>query len=257
MPSRTTRKSAKGSKSQTRKTLSVKDFRTKFSELDSSMRDLIKRYKLNNPSGLIQEVSRYWSQLFKKNLSNKAASDLASHYLNIYGKKPKKGGSLAGAPLDYVMRPGMPGVASYGVFPTEAGADVKATGHLDVYYNSALGRGCGTENTSAVVPSDMGSNLVAPIKGGSRRSKRFKGRGGSFLTTLNTRLTMPTSPAGPYQVGYERLIGQPALARDSYDPSISNWGLVSNGASPIDARGITAIEKPASVLANQNPYPLK
>jgi len=257
MPSRTTRKSSMGSKSQTRKTLSVKDFRSKFNELDSIMRNFIKQNRLNNPSALVQKVSRQWSQLFKKNLSSKAASDLASHYLNIYGKKAKKGGSLAGAPLDYVMRPGMPGVATYGVFPTEAGADVKATGHLDVYYNSALGRGCGTENTTAVVPSNIGSNLVAPAKGGTRRTRRFKGKGGSFLTTLNTRLTMPTSPAGPYQVGYERLIGQPALARDSYDPSTPNWGLVSNGATPIDSSRITIIEKPASVLANQNPYPLK
>jgi hypothetical protein len=257
MPSRTTRRSTKGASKKFRSTLSVKDFRSKFNELDKSMRNFIKSSKITNPSALVKEVSRYWSKLFKKNLSGKAANNLASHYFNIYGKKSKKGGSLSGAPLDYVMRPGMPSVATYGVFPTEAGADVKASGHLDVYYNSAIGRGCGTENTTAVVPKDMGSNLVNPVKGGSRKTRRFRSKGGNFMTTLSTRIPMSSSPAGPIQIGYERMMGQPAFVRDTHDPSSHKWGLVSDGSVPVNPHGITMIEKSASVLANPSPYPSK
>ena len=214
------------------------------------MRDFIKTNNLNNPRELSKQVSRHWGKLFNKHLSSKAASTLANHYANLHGKK--KGGSH-GAPLDYIMRPGMPTVASYGVFPTEAGADPKSVGHLDVYYSSALGRGCGTENTTAVVPKDMGSNHV-PAKGGRRTTRRA--RGGDFMTTLGTRTFVAETVANPLQRIGETVMGQAPFVRDNGDPTAYSWHTVSNRATPlIDPNGISIVDKDITTMANPSPYP--
>ena len=140
-----------------RATLSIKDIRSRFKEMDDNVRHALKN-GLSTPASLGKHVSRNWDKLFKKPLSSKAAASLAQHYLNLHGKK--KGGSLSGSPLDYVMRPGLPAVATYATFPTEVGADPQAVKDLDVYYNNALGRSCGLEDTSAKPWAGIGSNLV-------------------------------------------------------------------------------------------------
>ena len=238
-------------KSKKSKTLSVKDIRGRFTEMDKNMRDFIKRNNLNNPAALTKQVSRHWGKLFKKHLSTKAASTLANHYANLHGKK--KGGS-AGAPLDYVMRPGMPGVATYGVFPTEAGADPKSVSHLDVYYNTALGRSCGLENTTAHIPKDMGSNHVVPAKGGRRSTRRVKG--GDFMTSLGTRMFTSESPSTFAQRGFESSMGQASWVRDSPDPTTYGWDTVANkGVPPMSPNAISIVDKDITVMANPSPYP--
>lgn len=243
------RATRKGNKSHTRssKTLSVKDIRNRFAELDNHMRNFIKKNNLNNPQALAKHVSRQWGQLFKKHLSAKAAATLANHYNNLHGSK--KGGM---APLDYVMRPGMPGVATYGVFPTEAGADPKSVGNLDVYYNSALGRSCGTENTTAIVPKDMGSNHI--VKGGSRKTRRK--RGGDFLTTMATRSFVAESPSNPMQRLTESVSGQAPWMRDNPDPTAHSWKTVSNvGSTIMTPNKISIVDNDITQLANPSPYP--
>jgi len=261
-PARTRRGGAKSSKS-TLKSLSVNNFRSKFAELDKEMRQFIAKNNLNNPTALMKQVSRNWTKIFNKNLSGKAANSLAAHYANLHGKKGKQsGGQIQGAPLDYVMRPGMPSVATYSVFPTEAGADVKASSHLDVYYNSAIGRSCGTENTTATVPSDMGSNLVyGPAKvGGARRNRRKTRKGGSYLTAMSVRPWTPSStPASGIQIMSEKWMGQPALPHDSSDPSVGVYKLASDMSTPfsnlISPASVTVIDKDITSLANPSPYP--
>ncbi len=81
--------------------------------------------------------------------------------------------SLMGAPLDYAMVPGSamttnPAVAVYDRFPVDPTVSPQMVSDLDVYFGSALTRGCGVENSSLVVPADMGSNQV----GGKRKSRR-------------------------------------------------------------------------------------
>ena len=88
-----------------------------------------------------------------------------------------RGGSLAGAPLNSVMRPGLPAVAEYATYPTEVAIDPKSAHDLDVYFNSALSRSCGTENTSATVWPGIGTNqfpLPTSLKGGSRRRRSYR-----------------------------------------------------------------------------------
>ena len=81
-------------------------------------------------------------------------------------RRRRSGGSLFGAPLSYTMTPGST-VNVYGHFPTEIASDAKSIQDLDVYYRSALSQGCGTENSSRQVPTDMGSNRVPSQAGGS------------------------------------------------------------------------------------------
>lgn len=95
----------------------------------------------------------------------------------------KRGGAayeLAGAPLHYAMTPGSafttdPVVAVYNRFPVDPTVNPQVVSDLDVYFNSALSRGCGIENISLEVPANMGSNLV----GGKRKRKNSRKQGGA------------------------------------------------------------------------------
>lgn len=216
----------------------------------ANLQDKIKKYVTQNNvslSELGKKISRQWAAVFNKSLSTSQAKSMAKHYMNMFGKS-KRGGSLAGAPLDYTMGPGMPGATTYGVFPTEVGADPKATQHLDVYYNSGMGRSCGTENTTAIVPKDMGSNLVA--KGG-RRTKR---RGGNFLSSLNVRSYTSSNPATSGQILGEAWAGKPTNPHNNPRPEFQAWQTVSNGkvnAYP----SATRIMSDMTQIASPSPYP--
>ena len=244
-------RTARGS---TRSTLSVNDIRNRFKDMDTSVRTFLHKNNLNNPKELGKHVSRQWTKLFNKHLSGKAASSLTNHYMNMYGKKASKsrtrkvsGGSM-GAPLDYVMRPGLPAVATYATFPTEVGADPKSVQDLDVYYNSGMGRSCGYENTTAHVPPTMGSNKV-----GGRRTRRT--RGGDFMAALSARQFIATNPSTALQQMGESWQGRAPSPYDSRDPSVSAFSLVSDGKLPINPSGISLIDKDITKLANPSPYP--
>lgn len=254
---RNVRNNKTAKRTASRKSLSVSDIRSRFKEMDSHMREFIRRNNLNNPRELGKQVSRQWAGLFKKQLSGKAAESLAKHYMNIHGKKGKRGGSLSGAPLDYEMRPGMPGVAAYATFPTEIGADPKSVAHLDVYYNSALGRSCGTENTTVAVPKDMGSNQV-PAKGGARRRRTtMRKRGGDFMLAMQTRPYVAEVPSGSFQRMSESWYGVAPYGVDSSEHAraVGDLRMVSSGQMPINPDKISIIDKDITKLSNPSPYP--
>jgi len=246
-------KSNKPNKSPSARTsLSISSIREKFGAMDKSMREFVKKNNLANPRKLTEHVSRQWQGLFKKPLGADAAKGLSK----LYSKGHKQTGGMA--PLDYVMRPGMPGVMTYATFPTEAGADPKASSHLDVYYNTGLAQSCGTENTTAHVPKDMGSNLVpAPVKGGGRRrgTRLTRKRGGDFITAMNTRLFVGTNPSDSFQRMGEAWMGQPASVYDNPRPEAHAFATVSNGQMPPSMRDISVVDKDITTLANPSPYP--
>ena len=247
----------KSSRSSSRKMMSVNDIRNRFQEMDVSVRKFLEKSK---PNELGEHVSRQWARLFNKHLSPKAASSLAAHYMNSMkrGITKKRGGSLSGAPLDYVMRPGLPAVATYATFPTEVGVDPKSVAHLDVYFNSGLSRSCGTENTGLTVPADMGSNQVGPAKGGRRRTTRRgsrKHRGGDFMTAIATRPYIAENPSTHLQRTAETYYGIAPSPFDVSEPSQAAFRLVSDGKMPIDPSGISLIDKDITQLANPSPYP--
>jgi len=224
-----------------RHTISVEGIKKRFKELDANVRAALKAGvaslpKIGGGSGstldkISKVVSKDWEKLFNKPLSKGAAKSLAEHYMRLYGKQ--KGGNLVGAPLDYIMRPGLPGVAAYATFPTEVGADPKAVHDMDVYYNSAIGRSCGTENTTAIPASNIGTNLV-PTKGGSRRRNNRKTQkrkvGGDFMTSLDARQFVASNPSGPVMRMSEMWSGMPANLHDNADPSSHSWSYASGAA---------------------------
>ena len=249
-----TRKSNNARNNNTKKSnhiLTVSGIKSRFAKLDESVRGFLGKHQ-HKPRELADHISRQWSTLFNKQLSAKSAATLASHFSKTGKKVKMAGGNLAGAPLDYVMRPGLPGVSTYGVFPTEMGADPKSVGHLDVYYNSGLTRSCGHENTTASVPANMGSNKV----GGARRKNTRKTRGGNFALSLGTRPYIAQSPSDSFQRINESVMGQQSWTRDIPDPTTYAWKtVVGTGPSLMNPGGITEIKNDITQLANKSPYP--
>lgn len=168
-------------------------------------------------------------------------------------KQTRKGGSLMGAPLDYSMGPGA-NVAVYGRFPTEIASNPQAIQNLDVFYNSALSRGCGVEDSSRFVPVDMGSNKV----GGKRTRRGRKAmRGGNLLSSLSIRT--PPYLATPYP-GYVQSMSQSWAGATSpvpvpATPVYQTWNFNSSGTdSAINPGLITSITKDLTQLASPPPW---
>jgi hypothetical protein len=103
----------------------------------------------------------------------------------------KRGGAsyeLTGAPLDYTLTPGSafttnPAVAVYDRFPIDPTVNPQVVSDLDVFFGSALSRGCGIENSSLQVPADMGSNQVGGKRRRTKRSLRYRGGSNSSIAT--------------------------------------------------------------------------
>ena len=170
------------------------------------------------------------------------------------------------------MAPGL-NVAVYGRFPTEVSTDPASIRNMDVFFNSGLSRGCGTEDSSLRVPANMGTNKVG---GGRRRGRKtLRGRrGGGFLGDLESMITNGITQAGlsrpflpsPYpnvlQNAYEQAVGNPA-AVPTYNPGIptmsspveQTWVYRSHGMEgAIDPSAITPITKSLSSLASPPPW---
>ena len=130
-----------------------------------------------------------WRKTFKRDLS---PADAAAYLKFRYGMKAEKtrrsktrgGGALAGAPLDYTLRPGVQGV--YGSFPSYQ------TEGLDRYYNSAMTADCGKANG---FPTD-GSG--ASQKGGGILGSDLRMFAGSSPAFVGTRAEMGMMGTTPY-----------------------------------------------------------
>lgn len=222
-----------------------------------------------------------WNQLFETPISHKNAEYFISHYREMYMKKNqnagrrtlkqgtykrklknksksksksktyrkhkrslkgKRGGSyaLTGAPLTYAMTPGMTADV-YGKFPTEIGTDPASIQNLDVFYGSALSRGCGIENSTRHVPETLGSNKV----GGRRTLRRTRNRkvGGSLMESLKTIGPIPTySTVTPNvsQIANTTYAGQaPFPSGNPTDPTWAYSHIVNRGINPGSITPIT------------------
>ena len=158
--------------------LTIPELRKAFAHMDKVVESL-RNVAKHSFSDAVVVYREEWRKTFKRDLS---PADAASYLKFRYGLKSAKtrrsktrGGSrgaMAGAPLDYQMRPGVNGV--YGNFPT-----YQSQG-LDRYYASAVNSDCGKLNG---FPTD-----------GSAASQA----GGGMLDAL-FRPLIPTSPvSSPY-----------------------------------------------------------
>jgi hypothetical protein len=207
-----------------------------------------------------------WTQLFETPISHKNAEYFISHYREMYMKKNggrrtlkrgtyklksksksksktyrkhkrslkgKRGGSyaLTGAPLTYAMTPGMT-ASIYGKFPTEIGTDPASIQNLDVFYGSALSRGCGIENSTRHVPETMGSNKL----GGNRTLRRNRKVGGSLMESIKTIGPIPTySTVTPNvsQIANTAYAGQaPFPSKDQTDHTWAYSNIINRGINP-------------------------
>lgn len=136
---------------------------------------------------------QYYREMYKKKggrrtLKHKGGKRTKNYRKNVSRRQKKRslkrGGSsynLGGAPLYYSMTPGTT-ASVYGNFPTEIATDPASIKNLDQFYNSALTKGCGIENSTRQVPETLGTNKV-----GGRRKTMRRLKGGNLMLGLQMR----------------------------------------------------------------------
>lgn len=138
----------------------IPELKMAFDGLNSKIAALLKEGLTEKEQ--VSKVQSIWKSIFHRPVSAQAAEA----YLKLKGstkgrkgkgktKKAQRGGGLAGAPLDYMTRPGVDGV--HGHFPAYQTAGLQA-------YDSINQRGmfqeCGTKDFTASVPASIGSGQV-------------------------------------------------------------------------------------------------
>jgi len=140
----------------------IASLQTKMKQFDTSARKIVRSNHAE------QSLQTSWKTIFGTSLDTKSAKSFAKYYRAMTSKTKKQRGGMA--PLDYGMAPGLnPGI--YGNFPVAINSDPQSIQDLDVYFQSAITKGCGIENSSPTIPEGMGSNMVG---GRSRKNKQNK-----------------------------------------------------------------------------------
>jgi hypothetical protein len=158
-----------------------------------------------------------------------------------------------GAPLQYEMTAGAP-VATYGRFPTEIGTDPASLKNLDVFYQSALSRGCGTENTSLTVPPAMGSNQVGGRSRKHRKHRKHRKTGGGMWESATMRPYMGSPYPSGVEQAYQLWSGNPAPVPFPSAPSMPAWSFSKADIQGIIDPGISPFTKTLDQLASPPPY---
>jgi hypothetical protein len=247
---------------------SVASIRRKLQTIDTYARKIIHN---ENAKSLLQTE---WERVFDKDLDDASAKSFVQYYRKMRSRKQRGSSySLSPAQLDYAMTPGHQ-IATYGRFPVEIGTDNASIQNLDVYYQNALTKGCGTENSSLTVPVEMGTNQV----GGRSRKKnarmnrkkntRTRGkkqtrktlrknrrhRGGDLLASLASRPFGATAPPNVLQTVNNMWSGTTPIPAPS-NPVNQTWSYVSNGTNGLINPGlVTPIVSDIVKLANPAPW---
>ena len=219
------------------------------------------------------DISAAWSNIFKQSMDAESAKSFSQYYREMRsntqrggskkrkttrkGTRRMKGGSLAGAPVNYSgMTPGLP-VQTYGSFPVEVDTDPSSIKDLDVYFHDSLP--LSKAGYWPTVPAGMGDNTV-PQKGGKRNRKtqrRRRGqRGGDLLATLNMR-TIPfnaTPYPNPIQSTASSWSGATTPIPAPASPVQQTWSLAGLPGQGINPRDVTDISSDFSKLASPAPW---
>lgn len=157
---------------------------------------------------LVSALQKEWMKVFHKSLKKSAAEAFLSHRPQRRTTRRHHGGALAGAPIDYMMRPGVD--LAPGQIPTAAGHLPQSVGGPSSFgsYVPYVSKGFWNPEQAATVTggwpipyAGTGSNTV---KGGSKSSsqsskssshKRKARRGGSMGSLLSQAFTRPI-PSG-------------------------------------------------------------
>ena len=164
------------------KPMTIPHLRKAFDHIDTWVENHIRTQGVKS---LVPAFQSEWKKTFRRTVDAKAAEA----YLSLkhvssprVTKKHKqtqkqKGGSasaIAGAPLDYMTRPGVTG--TYGSFPAYI-----SSGMLP-YPQDSISASCGKVDSTPNVPVGIGSNKVGGGK--TRRNKKQKGGSNPVIQTL-------------------------------------------------------------------------
>jgi hypothetical protein len=251
----------------------IQEIQSSFSRLNSILKNC----------NTVSDVQKAWKSLFGSPLSHESAECFLDYYRDMHrskslkqkkggkratrrsvGRKSRKsvrksvrksttGGSLQGAPLSYTMTAGAP-VAVYGRFPSEIATDANAVQNLDVFYQSGLSRGCGTESIGRTVPPMMGTNQVGGYKR-SRRNGKSRKVGGNLLESATMRPFIASPYPNPVQQVYNLWSGNPTPIPAPAAPSMPTWNFSkADVAGIIDPGHISRISGDLSKLASPAPW---
>ena len=161
----------------------------------------------------VEAFRKEWKKTFGKEVSVAAAKEYLEFLQNNKAKKGQEGGM---APLNYVMRPGVD--LPYGNFPPY----VSSGFGVGVQQDSLQAR-CGSENSTPLVPANMGSNLV--MKGGKKTRKSKKQKGGTSLASvISEAMSRPFGMNSPPTTSQDlQMQSKGVLPQPNGDPSQSTF----------------------------------
>ena len=159
-------------KTTRKKSLSIPQLRHAFDHIDTWVESHLSRHS-GPVKELVPDFQKEWKKTFKREVDAKSAEAYLqlkkSHPPRMTRKHKKKfqygGAALAGAPLDYMTRPGVYGV--YGNFPTYVSSGLSA---YNQFNNDSIVADCPKPSFVEKIPAGMGSNQV----GGNTRKRGFR-----------------------------------------------------------------------------------
>ncbi len=195
------------------KALTIPELRTAFDALEQETRRILREGGADKQVKAFQAV---WKRIFHRPVSAAAAEGYLAvkraaptPRANMTRKNKQKGGAaaaLAGAPLDYMTRPGVDGVHVSVPQYVSSGLSFYNTINQD-----ALVKECGVTDITPKVPVSIGSNEV--MKGGYK----------SDLAMASFRPAAASSPPNPVQAAQMYWLGK-SLTGSSPDPSETKLG---------------------------------
>lgn len=210
---RKTRKHAKSTKG----IYSIPELRRAFEHVEQVIDEMI--HNKDSKENMISHIRKEWQKVFHKTLDKSSADALITHRM---GSRSMKGGAsaLAGAPVDYVTRPGV--YLDQGSIPGPDGGLTKTVGggygsyvqYVDHgFRNPEIAQGydpVGGQSTFPLPRADMGSNVFTPItpsvtpsvKGGkrmikTRKNKKTRGKTSGGAAMLDQAFMRPIPGGDP------------------------------------------------------------
>jgi len=179
---RKTRKHAKSTKG----IYSIPELRRAFEHVEQVIDEMI--HNKESKANMVSHIRKEWLKVFHKTLDKASADALITHRM---GSRSMKGGAsapLAGAPVDYVTRPGI--YLDQGSIPGADGGLTKTVGgggygsyvrYVDNgFFNPEIAQQYDPVGGQSIFPfaprADMGSNAFTPVKGGKRTIKTRKNK---------------------------------------------------------------------------------
>ena len=181
------RKTRKHTKS-TKGIYSIPELRRAFEHVEQVMDEMI--HSKESKADMIVHIRKEWQKVFHKTLDKSSADALITHRMESRrAPHSMKGGAaaLAGAPVDYITRPGVyldqgsiPGPDG-GLTKTVGGGYGSYTQYVDHgFRNPEIAQGYDPipgQSTFPLPRADMGSNVFTPlVKGGKRTIKTRKNK---------------------------------------------------------------------------------